>query len=47
MRTATTKLRRKDYARFREWCLVEGSTPYAVLRGLIFAWVEKQERGED
>lgn len=43
MRTATTKVRREEYGRFRRLCEKRGKTPYAVLRILLLAWMNQAQ----
>ena len=40
MRTATTKVRREMYERFRALCQEQGTTPYAVLQDFLLAFVD-------
>lgn len=40
MRTATTKVRREVYEKFRALCQERGETPYSVLQGFLLAFVE-------
>lgn len=40
MRTATTKVRREVYERFRRLCQEQGETPYGVLQGFLLAFVD-------
>ena len=40
MRTATTKVRRETYETFRRICEARETTPYAVLRDFLLAFVE-------
>ena len=45
MRTATTKVRRETYERFRKVCKERQTTPYAVLQGFLLAFVERYGGG--
>jgi hypothetical protein len=40
MRTATTKVRREIYEVFRALCKERKTTPYAVLRDFLLAYVD-------
>lgn len=42
LRTACTKMTVEDYEEFRMLCIAEGTTPYAVIRAQIAAWVRAQ-----
>lgn len=39
LRTACTKMTRRDYERFRLECWIAGKTPYAVIGALIREWM--------
>lgn len=45
MRTATTKVRRETYERFRKMCQDQQTTPYAVLKDFLMAFVEHYSGG--
>lgn len=40
MRTATTKVRRETYSKFKALCDEQETTPYAVIRDFLLAFVE-------
>ncbi|QNL44678.1 hypothetical protein H8790_01075 [Oscillibacter hominis] len=42
LRTACTKMTVEDYEDFRILCVAEGTTPYAVIRAQIAAWVRER-----
>lgn len=45
MRTATTKVRRETYQRFKALCDRQKTTPYAVLQGFLLAYLEHYSGG--
>ena len=46
MRTATTKVRREVYEKFRALCQEQGETPYSVLQGFLLAFVDHFGRND-
>lgn len=47
MRTATTKLRREDYEKFKILCEERQRTPYEVLKMLLLAWMRHAYETKD
>lgn len=44
LRTASTRLPTNEYLRFKMRCMVEETTPYALLKGFIREWMQAHER---
>ncbi len=44
LQTACTRIPRNQYMRFKTLCLIEGTTPYAVIKAAVENWVENHEQ---